>query len=78
MKDRSPDELKALLNHLSPDSTNQLIENVVKECILLIRLQMPRNGMNSIENIQSRKHIQTLIDKFGIEQPVEHRPIEWE
>ena len=36
-------------------------------CIAMIQLKMPRNGVNSPENLQSKKHIQDIAEAFDID-----------
>lgn len=81
MKDRTPEELMILLGRMSGlkkhHSSDQefigdldwrhLIQVVACECILTIQLHMPRNGHSSPENLQSKRHIKDICDKFGID-----------
>jgi hypothetical protein len=55
-----------------------LVQVVACECILTIQLKMPRNGVNSPENLQSKKHIEDISRKFGISMPFTGRPIEFD
>lgn len=55
-----------------------LIQVVACECILTIQLKMPRNGVNSPENLQSKKHIEDISRKFGITMPMTPRTIEFD
>lgn len=54
-----------------------LVQVVACECILTIQLKMPRNGVNSAENVQSKKHIEDISRKFGISMPMTPRQLEW-
>jgi hypothetical protein len=91
MKERTPEEMMILLGRMSglkkEDSSDQefigdldwrhLIQVVAEECILTIQLKMPRNGVNSVENLQSKKHIEDIARKFGITTPIDPRQLEW-
>ena len=55
-----------------------LAQVVACECIMTIQLGMPRNGRNSVENQQSKKHIDAIARKFGITMPVDVRNLEFD
>jgi hypothetical protein len=50
--------------------TTQLVESIVKECMITIQNGIPR-GVSSPENIQSWNHIADIADKFNITLPLE-------
>lgn len=49
----------------------QFAKLVATDCIATIRLHMPRNGVNSIENTESKKHINNIADLYGIALPLD-------
>lgn len=50
----------------------ELARLVACECIYTIRMHMPRNGVNSPENMISKRHIEEICKKFDIEMPMEY------
>ena len=61
-------------NNIPRAFSNKLVEYVVKECIATIQLHTPRNGVNSPENLQAKKHAKLIADSFGIELPLKDGP----
>jgi len=43
---------------------------VAQDCIAMIQLHMPRNGVRSPENLQSKIHINNIADAYGIALPL--------
>lgn len=44
---------------------------VAADCIATIQLHMPRNGVNSPENVISKRHINNIADAYGISLPLD-------
>ena len=44
---------------------------VASDCIATIQLHMPRNGVNSPENVISKRHINNIADAYGISLPLD-------
>ena len=47
--------------------SNKLVQYMAEYCIAMIQLKMPRNGVNSPENLQSKKHIKDIAEAFDID-----------
>lgn len=47
--------------------SRKLMQYMAEYIIVMIQLKMPRNGINSIENTQSKKHIKDIAETFGID-----------
>ena len=47
--------------------SNKLVQYMAEYCIAMIQLKMPRNGVNSPENLQSKKHIKDIAEAFNID-----------
>jgi len=58
--------------------SKKLAELVAKDCIGMIQAKMPRNGANSPENLQSKKHINDISTMYGFTLPLGEGPwYEW-
>lgn len=44
---------------------------IAQDCIIQIQRKMPRNGVNSPENLQAKKHIEDIVERYGIEFPID-------
>lgn len=72
--------IKTLIKHLGiipEDEHYEIAELIVKECILTIQREIPRNDP-TLENIRSRKHVQDIANKFGIKLPLDYYGIDYE
>lgn len=60
---------------LEDDYNEELVKLTVKECIFIIQKQIVRNG-NTPENERSRKHLDSIAERFGITFPIDYYPKE--
>ena len=51
-------------------------ELIATDIIALIRLHMPRNGVNSPENTMSKQHIDNIARVFGVSLPLDNQVYE--
>jgi len=49
---------------------------IAQDCIAMIQMKMPRNGVNSAENLQSKKHIKDIAEAYGITLPLPSKAYE--
>ena len=56
-------------NLITEVEIEQFALDIVKECIMTIQREIVRNG-NTPENLRSRKHLNDIATKFGIEFPI--------
>lgn len=45
-------------------------ELIAADCIAMIQLHMPRNGVSSPENVISKRHINNIADLYGVALPL--------
>lgn len=43
---------------------------IAKDIITIIQLHMPRNGVSSPENLQSKRHIADIAERYGVTLPI--------
>jgi hypothetical protein len=56
----------------------ELVRQVAMDCIFTIQLHMPRNGVNSVENVRSKLQICKIAERYNIQLPSNYVSPEWE
>jgi hypothetical protein len=54
--------------HIQADNFQKFAELIVREAILQIKMTMVRDGYDTRHYKQSRKHIETICEHFGVKE----------